>query len=47
MILGGDGPDPDGLRPAPGAEDAEPASALAMVFERPLDVASMPVLGRT
>ncbi|WP_435007870.1 SDR family NAD(P)-dependent oxidoreductase [Tundrisphaera lichenicola] len=46
VILGGGGPDPAFLRPTvptPAAEP-EPASGMAPVFERPLDVASTPIL---
>ena len=44
MILGGGGPDPAFLKPiAPEVED-EPTSGMAVAFERPLDVASTPIL---
>ena len=41
VILGGGGPDPDFLKPEP-IEELSPA--LQKVFERPLDVASTPIL---
>ena len=42
VILGGGGPEPDFLAPTPKAEAVAPE--LAKVFERPLDVASTPIL---
>ena len=44
VILGGGGPEPDFLRPVPGSKGEELTSGLAQVFERPLDVASTPIL---
>ena len=43
VILGGDGPDPAFLKAGPEADEAG-APELAKVFERPLDVASTPIL---
>ena len=42
VILGGDGPEPEFLKPAPKVEEL--STGLAKVFERPLDVASTPIL---
>ena len=44
VILGGGGPEPDFLGPAADEPDEELTSGLAKVFERPLDVASTPIL---
>ena len=44
VILGGGGPDPDVLKPVPAEAVEELSSGLAKVFERPLDVASTPIL---
>jgi acyl transferase domain-containing protein/NAD(P)-dependent dehydrogenase (short-subunit alcohol dehydrogenase family)/acyl carrier protein len=44
LILGGGGPDPDFLKPLPVEKPEELTSGLAKVFERPLDVASTPIL---
>jgi acyl transferase domain-containing protein/NAD(P)-dependent dehydrogenase (short-subunit alcohol dehydrogenase family) len=45
VILGGGGPDPDFLKSTPEAPDEEELTAgLSKVFERPLDVASTPIL---
>ena len=42
VILGGGGPDPDFLKPVPKGEGL--STGLSKVFERPLDVASTPIL---
>ena len=46
VILGGGGPDPDLLKPraVPEVQPEELTAGLAKVFERPLDVASTPIL---
>ena len=45
VVLGGGGPEPDFLKPTASAPTAESLSTgLAKVFERPLDVASTPIL---
>jgi acyl transferase domain-containing protein/NAD(P)-dependent dehydrogenase (short-subunit alcohol dehydrogenase family) len=44
VILGGGGPDPDFLKPVVADQPEELTSGLAKVFERPLDVASTPIL---
>jgi acyl transferase domain-containing protein/NAD(P)-dependent dehydrogenase (short-subunit alcohol dehydrogenase family) len=42
VVLGGGGPEPEFLKPAPKVEEL--STGLAKVFERPLDVASTPIL---
>ncbi len=44
VILGGGGPDPDFLKTSSTEPAEEASSTLAKVFERPLDVASTPIL---
>jgi acyl transferase domain-containing protein len=44
VILGGGGPDPSFLKPALVEQTDELSSSLSKVFERPLDVASTPIL---
>jgi NAD(P)-dependent dehydrogenase (short-subunit alcohol dehydrogenase family) len=45
VILGGGGPEPEFLKNQPGAAAEPTVATLAKVFERPLDVASTPILG--
>ena len=44
VILGGGGPDPDFLKPTAAEKVEGLSTGLAKVFERPLDVASTPIL---